>query len=422
MNLPVENPENQGIVLPLMSQPDPARDLSDLLASAEKHLYPNYAQPPLVMSHGKGGRLFDTSGKSYIDFFAGIAVCSLGHGHPRLVAALSRQVQQLIHVSNYFYTAPNLKLAEKLCQLSGYDRAFFCNSGTEANEAALKMCRRSFFEKGQTERDIIIAFDNSFHGRTLGALTATGQKKYREGFGPIAGVLHVPYGDLEALRGQMNDRVAGVIYEPIQGEGGVIPAPDGFLQGMRELCDLSGALLIADEIQTGVGRTGTFLCSEQAGVRPDIVSLAKGLGGGFPIGALLCTERLAGALPKGSHGTTFGGNPLASTAALTVLEVLSDEHLMDDVKQKGATLTAELDELVKKHSCLSARRGQGLLQGLVLKSPEAGPEILSTLREAGVLVTFCAGTTLRITPPLTITNEELVTGLGLLDQVLGGQP
>ncbi len=418
MNQPVENQTNQGIVVSLMSQPDPGPE-SALLESADKHLYPNYAQPRLVISHGHGAQLFDTTGKRYIDLFAGIAVSTLGHAHPKLTHALFEQAQKLIHLSNHFYNEPNLRLAEKLCQLSGYDRAFFCNSGTEANEAAFKLARRYFYDQGAKERNLILAFDNSFHGRTIGSLTATGQKKYREGFGPIGGVVHVPFGDLSLTKASMNERVAAIVVEPIQGEGGVIPAPPGFLRGLRDLCDEAGAFLIADEIQTGVGRTGTFLCSEQAGVKPDLVTLAKGLGGGFPVGALLCPERLSTALPKGSHGTTFGGNPLSSSAALAVLDVITEEDLVSAVRERSISLEKQLDTLVEKHPCLSLRRGMGFLQGLVLRSPEQGPEILSALREAGVLLTFAGGTTLRITPPLNITQEELAEGLTLLDQILG---
>jgi acetylornithine/N-succinyldiaminopimelate aminotransferase len=299
------------------------------------------------------------------------------------------------------------------------DRAFFCNSGTEANEAALKLCRRHFYDHGQKERDLVIAFNGSFHGRTLGSLTATGQEKYRSGFGPIAGAVHTPYGDLAAVQSLMNERVAAVLVEPILGEGGVIPANEGFLQGLRELCDESGALLMLDEIQTGVGRTGKFLACEHVGVQADVVTLAKGLGGGVPIGALLCKEQYAKALPPGSHGTTFGGNPLASAAALCVLTVLERDKLIERTAALGKHLELALLEFAKKHSCVSAQRGMGLLQALVLTDPTQGPEIMTALREAGLLISFTGGTALRLTPPLTINDEELKEGLQILDQVLG---
>jgi len=390
-----------------------------LLAGAGAHLYPNYAQPSFVMDHGSGARLYDLSGKRYIDFFAGIAVSSLGHNHPALVRAIAEQAGKLIHLSNYFYNEPNARLAPLLCQLCGLERAFFCNSGTEANEAALKLARRYFYDQGEPDRHVVIAFDNSFHGRTMGALSVTGQAKYRTGFGPLAEVRHVPYGDLEATRAAMDGRVAAIIVEPVQGEGGVIVPPLGFFSGLRKLCDESGALLIVDEIQTGVGRTGKFLGVQHENVVPDIISLAKGLGGGVPIGAMLCTERLAKTLVPGSHGTTFGGNPLASAAALAVVTELTERGLMDQVGKAAHTLEQGLDALVSKHTCLVERRGRGLLQALVLRDGSQGPAMLADLREAGVLLTFAGGIALRITPPLVITEQELELGLSLIDNVLG---
>lgn len=418
-SLGVEKPPKSEIVgVPMNARPDPS-ETQPLLAAAKQHLYANYAQPELVMSHGQGAQLWDTEGRRYVDFFAGIAVSTLGHAHPALVEAISSQAAELIHLSNYFYTAPNLELAQLLCELSGFDRAFFCNSGTEANEAALKLVRRHFFDHGQKERDVILAFENSFHGRTIGSLTATGQPKYRTGFGPIGGVVHVPFGDLEKTRAALSDRVAGILFEPIQGEGGVVPAAPEFLHGLRALCDESGAFLIADEIQTGVGRTGHFLACHRSELRADVVTLAKALGGGVPIGAMLCREKLASALPPGSHGTTFGGNPLASRAALTVLQTLKSEGLLARVVELGQRLQSQLDSLVEKHELLASRRGQGLLQGLVLTDPSVGGSLLSALREAGLLVTFAGGVAIRLTPPLTISDAELDEGLAILDQVLG---
>src|SRR5688572_25672737 len=249
---------------------------------AKARLYPNYRQPPLVLSHGKGCEVWDKSGRRYLDFTAGIAVSTLGHAHPALCRAIAEQAARLIHVSNYYYNEPNILLADRLSRLCGMDRAFFCNSGTEAIEATLKLARRHFHARGQRERFRIVAFEGSFHGRTLGALAATGQPGYREGFGPLSGVTHVPYGDLDAVRRSMGDDVAGILVEPVQGEGGVNPAPPGFLRGLRELADKTGALLLADEVQTGIGRTGRFLAFEHAGVAADVVALAKALGGGVP--------------------------------------------------------------------------------------------------------------------------------------------
>jgi acetylornithine/N-succinyldiaminopimelate aminotransferase len=395
----------------------------DLVALGQSHLYPNYRQPPLVLTRGEGSRVWDAAGKQYFDLFAGIAVSTLGHGHPRLAAAIAEQAKRLIHVSNYFYNQPNVELAARLCRLTGMQRVFFCNSGTEAIEASLKLARRHFFAKGERERLRIIAFDNSFHGRTLGALAATGQAKYRDGFGPLPGVTHVPYGDVARVRQEMGPDVAGILVEAVQGEGGVLPAPEGFLAALRDIVDEAGALLIADEVQTGIGRTGKFLGFEQDGVKADVVALAKGLGGGVPIGAMLCQQNLAEALPPGSHGSTFGGNPLASAAALAVLEVMDQEQLLERVQQRGAWLARRLAELGSRHARLVATtRGLGLLQALVLKDDVDARALLGRLQDAGVLITIAGGQALRVSPPLTISEEELSAALDVVDRVLGAWP
>jgi acetylornithine/N-succinyldiaminopimelate aminotransferase len=392
----------------------------ELVALAQSHLYSNYRQPPLVLVRGEGANLWDVDGRHYLDFCAGIAVSTLGHAHPKLTARLAAQVGQLLHVSNYFYNEPNIRLAVKLTTMTGYARALFCNSGTEAIEALLKLARRHFFALGHRDRYRIIAFDNSFHGRTLGALAATGQAGYREGFGPLMAVTHVPYGDTAAVRTQLGADVAGILVESIQGEGGVLPARPGFLAELRELCNNSGALLLADEVQTGMGRTGRLLGFEHHGVRADAVALAKGLGGGVPIGAMLCTEALEGALPPGSHGTTFGGNALASTAALTVLEILESEGLVAQVAQKGLFLSERLGALAKRHpQVVETTRGLGLLQAVVLRPCIDARMALQGAREAGLLLTLAGGSALRITPALTITEAELEDGIRRLDDVLG---
>jgi acetylornithine/N-succinyldiaminopimelate aminotransferase len=395
----------------------------DLVKLGRDHLYPNYRQPPLVLTHGEGSRVWDAAGKQYFDLFAGIAVSTLGHGHPALTAAIAAQSKQLIHLSNYFYNQPNVELAAKLTRLTGMDRVFFCNSGTEANEALLKLARRHFYNKGQADRLRIIAFDNAFHGRTLGALAATGTPKYQEGFGPMPNVTHVPYGDVARVRQEMGPDVAAILVESIQGEGGVLPAPPGFLQELRDIVDEAGALLLADEIQTGIGRTGKFLGFEQYGVKADALSLAKGLAGGVPIGAMLCRAELSEALPAGSHGSTFGGSPLASAAALAVLETIEKEHLLEAVQTRGAQLATRLTELTKKYPKLVASaRGTGLLQALVLKDGVDARAVLGKLQDAGVLVTIAGGQGLRFTPPLTITSAELGSALDILDRVLGTFP
>ncbi|HTQ08116.1 MAG TPA: aspartate aminotransferase family protein [Polyangiaceae bacterium] len=393
---------------------------SELAELGRRYLYPNYRQAPLAIVRGEGALLWDADGKRYVDMLGGIAVSSLGHAHPKLVAAIADQAARVIQVSNYYYNEPNVRLAQKLCTLTGMARAFFCNSGTEAVEAALKLSRRHFHTLGQPERLKVLAYTNSFHGRTLGALAATGQEKYKQGFGPLPGALHVPYGDLEATRRALGPEVAAVIFEPVQGEGGVVPPPPGFIRELRALTEQTGTLLIADEIQTGVGRTGTFLACEQAGVRPDLVVLAKGLAGGVPIGALLCTEALTEALPPGAHGSTFGGNPLASRAALTVLETLESENLLSRTRELGGVLASGLEKLVVRHpKKLEGARGSGLLQAAVLVEGIEPRTVLGTLQERGLLSSVAGARALRFSPPLVVTQEQIAEALGILDATLG---
>ncbi len=393
---------------------------SELAELGRQYLYPNYRQAPLAIVRGEGALLWDAEGKRYVDMLGGIAVSALGHAHPKLVAAIADQAAKVIQVSNYYYNEPNVRLAQKLCTLTGMARAFFCNSGTEAVEAALKLARRYFHTQGQPERLKVLAYANSFHGRTLGALAATGQEKYKQGFGPLPGALHVPYGDLEATRRALGPEVAAVIFEPVQGEGGVVPAPPGFIRDLRALTQETGTLLIADEIQTGIGRTGTFLACEAAGVRPDIVVLAKGLAGGVPIGSMLCTEALAEALPPGAHGSTFGGNPLASRAALTVLETLESEKLVARTRELGGVLASGLEKLVARHpKKLEGARGSGLLQAAVLVEGIDPRAVIATLQTRGLMLSVAGARALRFSPPLVVTQELISEALGILDATLG---
>lgn len=396
----------------------------DLLGLAKAHLYPNYRPAPFVLTRGEGMHVWDTEGRRYLDMCAGVAVTALGHAHPAFVRAVSEQLTRLGHVSNYFYNDVNVTLAAALCARTGLARAFFCNSGAEANEALLKLARRHHHAKGDATRTRIVAFEASFHGRTMGALALTGQPKYREGFGPgVGGVTHVPYGDLVAVRAAMGPDVAAILAEPVQGEGGVLPAPSGFLAGLRALADEHGALLLLDEVQTGVGRCGTFLGSEVDGVRADAIALAKGLGGGFPIGAMLTTEALAAALPPGTHGSTFGGNPLASAAALAVLRTLDDERLIARAAETGrylgeklALLAAELpDKIVEE-------RGRGLLRALVLRGSRDLRALLEALRNRGLLLTVAGATALRFTPPLIAGREHVDEAVTIVREVLREEP
>jgi acetylornithine/N-succinyldiaminopimelate aminotransferase len=336
-----------------------------------------------------------------------------------LTAALVAQAGRACQISNYFYNYENVKLAGELCAATGFDRAFFCNSGTEAVEALLKLARRWFHEMGDP-RVRVIAFEKAFHGRTLGALALTGTPAYRVGFGePLGGIDHVPYGDLEAVRARMGADVAAVVAEPLMGEGGVVPAPDGFLPGLRELCDEHGALLLFDEIQTGMGRTGKLLASEHSGVDADAITLAKGLGGGVAIGALLLREKLANGLPPGAHGSTFGGNPLASVAARTVLRVLREEGLIDAAATKGERLGLGLAKVAANHPRLcTGERGLGLLRAITLTDEVAARDLLVVAREHGLLVTAAGASALRFTPPLTVTNEEIDEALDMADRTL----
>ena len=384
------------------------RTNADLLARAARHLYPNYRPGSFVLERGRGCELWDVEGKRYLDLSAGVAVCSVGHAHPKYVRAISEQVATLGHVSNWFYNARNIEAAERLAALSGLPRVFFCNSGCEANEAMLKLVRHHFYGLGQPERLRIIAFDNAFHGRTLGALSMTGTPKYREGFGPLGPVTHVPYGDLDAVRRALGPDVAGVIVEPVQGEGGVEPAPAGFLRGLRDVCDASGALLLLDEVQTGIGRLGAWFGYQAASIVPDAVAVAKGLGGGFPVGALLTREEYAGALPPGTHGSTFGGNPLGAAAILSVVSIIEEEGLLPAVARKGERLAAGLRAIVRELPELcELHRGEGLLQGLVLRPGLLARDAVARAFDMGYLIIGAGDRVLRFAPPLVITDEQI---------------
>ena len=388
-----------------MTHADMGETTADLLGLGRDYLYPNYRQMNVVIARGEGSIVWDTDGKRYLDFCAGIAVSSLGHAHPRLVRAIAEQAGRVLHVSNYFYSEPNVRLAKKLTELTGLDRAFFCNSGTEAIEAALKLVRRHFHARGEKDRYRVIAFENSFHGRTLGALAATGQDKYRDGFGPLSGVTHVPYGDVARTRAALGPDVAAILLELVQGEGGVVPAPPGFLRELRAMADASGAFLILDEIQTGIGRLGTFLACQEEGVLPDVVALAKGLGGGVPIGAMLVRES-ASVFHPGDHGTTLGGNPLTAAAALATLRVIDEERLMDNARSMGARFAEGLAPLVADGLAAEVR-GRGLMIGVETAGPVARAAMAIARDEHRLLVNATGDTTLRLVPPLTISAGEV---------------
>jgi acetylornithine/N-succinyldiaminopimelate aminotransferase len=383
-----------------------------IIEATDRYTARNYARYPVAFVSGRGSRLFDEKGKAYLDFFAGLAVSSLGHGHPGLARAIAEQAGTLIHTSNLYYNEPAARLAERLVRRTFADRVFFCNSGTEANEAAIKMARRS-----DPRRHEIVSAYRSFHGRTLGALAATGQPDLQEGFGPMpGGFVHVPYDDVAATREAVGNRTAAVLVEPIIGEGGVLVPAAGYLAALRKLCDDAGALLIFDEVQTGVGRTGTLYMYEQLGVTPDILTTAKGLGGGFPIGAVLATEKAAAAFVPGSHGSTFGANPLACAAASAVLDAL-DGGVLENAKRAGEHLGKCLEALAKKHACIVEARGQGLLRGIELDRPTR--PLVEKALERGLVANATAGNVIRIIPPLVIQTAEIDEGIDILDRVIG---
>jgi acetylornithine/N-succinyldiaminopimelate aminotransferase len=374
----------------------------------------NYGVPPLALARGEGSHVWDTDGNRYLDLIAGIAVSALGHAHPAIVEAVTAQVQKVAHTSNLFVHEPGVLLAEKLLSLLHQDaRVFFCNSGTEANEAALKVVRRKQGPKGRT---VFVAADHGFHGRTMGALAVTGKESIRAPFGPFGfDVRWVEYGDAAALANAVDDQVAGVILEPTQGEGGVIPAPAGYLAAARRACDEAGALLVLDEIQSGIGRTGAWFAHQAEGVTPDVLTLAKGLGGGLPIGACIGFGEAGSALVAGDHGSTFGGNPIACAAALAVLDTIEADDLLKNVKTVGETLANGIAAI--DHPLLKGVRGSGLWLAAVL-TEEKAPQVNNAARQAGFLVNPVQPDAVRLAPPLILTQAEAIGFVEALPAIL----
>jgi acetylornithine/N-succinyldiaminopimelate aminotransferase len=376
-----------------------------------------YGRQPLVLVKGEGCRVWDDTGKEYLDFLAGLAVVNLGHAHPEVAKAAAAQLTQLVHVSNIYYTTPMVELAEALVGLSFADRVFFANSGAEVNEGAIKLVRRYSRERYGAGRHRIICMENSFHGRTLGALSATGQAKFWQGFDPLLpGFSFVPFNDLEALAQAVDETVCAVMLEPIQGEGGVcLPAAD-YLQGVRQLCDEQGLLLILDEIQTGLGRTGRLFAHENFGITPDVMTLAKALANGLPMGALLATADVAAAFVPGTHASTFGAGPVVAAAAKTALGLLSQPEFLAGVRAKGEFVRGKLTNFQSQFSIIKEVRGLGLMWGLELT--QEGTPVVAACRERGLLINCTQGNVIRLLPPLVVTTPELDSGLAILAEAL----
>ncbi|MBI1734792.1 MAG: acetylornithine transaminase [Candidatus Rokubacteria bacterium] len=393
-------------------------DTKTLLDWSARYHTPNYgSRAPICLVRGDGVRVWDSDGREYLDFGSGIAVTSLGHCHPRVTGAIQEAAATLVHVSNLYHSAPQIHLAKMLVEHSFADRVFFSNSGAEANEAAIKLARKYAHERLSTDRSEIIATKNSFHGRTLATVSATGQPKYQQGFEPLVpGFKHVPYNDLRAMERAIDNRTAAVLVEPIQGEGGVHVPDDDYLPGLRKLCDEAGALLILDEIQTGVGRTGRLWCYEHAGVEPDIMTLAKALANGVPIGAMLTRDDIASVLTAGTHGSTFGGTPFVCSVALATLSAIIEDKIPDQAARMGGHLMAGLRRLSAETKGITAIRGRGLLIGIEL-TVAAGP-LVDACREAGLLVLSAGDRVLRLAPSLIVTEKDCDRALEIVAAVL----
>ena len=390
-------------------------DTKTLMEWSAKYHTPNYGRTPLVLVRGEGTRVWDSDNREYLDFTTGIAVTGLGHCHPVITGAIREAAATLLHVSNIFHNAPQVHLAKLLVEHSFADRVFFCNSGAEANEAALKVVRKYAKERLSTDRYEVIATNNSFHGRTLATVSATGQPKYHHGFEPLMpGFKHVPYNDLRAMERALDSHTAAILVEPIQGEGGVNIPDDGYLPGLRKLCDPSGALLIFDEVQTGVGRTGRLWAYQHWGVEPDVMTLAKALANGIPIGAMLCREDVATALTAGSHGSTFAGSAFVTSVALATLTTIIGDKLPERADHRGRELMDGARELQKTLPVIKEVRGRGLLIGIELTKPAA--PVVDACREAGLLVLTAGEKVVRLAPPLIVESADCKRAL----EILGG--
>jgi len=395
---------------------DDVMDSQTLMMLSEQYVAHTYARYPVVLVRGKGTRVWDLEGEEYLDFVSGLAVCNLGHCHPRVVKTIQGQAEKLIHVSNFYYIEPQVQLASLLCKYSFADKVFFCNSGAEANEGAFKLARKFGKEKTGKDRYEIITMEGSFHGRTLATLTATGQEKFHKGYEPLMpGFKYVPFNDIGAVKKAIDPKTCAVMVEPIQGEGGVNCPSEGYLKALREICDENKLLLMFDEVQVGMGRTGKLFAYEHEGVEPDILTLAKSLAGGVPIGALLIKKEISDGFKPGDHASTFGGNPLASAAGVAALTAILEEGMLENCRKMGDYFLSELDKMKNKFPFIKEVRGKGLILGMELKMD--GSSMVKEMLKKRVLINCTMGNVLRFLPPLIVTREEIDRVVAALEEV-----
>jgi len=393
---------------------------NELKTLSDQVIMNTYARYPIVLTKGKDCIVWDNNNTSYIDFIAGIAVCNVGHGNESIAQAIYEQAKTLVHVSNLYYTEPQIRLANWLTHHSFADKVFFCNSGAEANEAAIKLTRKYFYDKGQTDRFQIITMKHSFHGRTMATLTATGQEKVKKGFAPyVPGFSFVPFNDLDAVKNAINANTAAIMLEPIQGEGGVCCPDTDYLPKLRQLCDDHGILLIFDEIQTGMGRTGCLFAHEHYQIVPDIMTLAKGIANGLPMGCMLAKDSVAKSFSAGSHASTFGGNPVAASAAMAMIQLYLKNNIIEHCREIGAYFKQQLDSLNQSHEIIKEVRGKGLLLGIVLDTD--GAPFVDLCLKKGFLINCIQGNILRFAPPLIITKEHIDSLIQCLDSLFKGK-
>ncbi len=394
-------------------------DSQTMMTLSEKYVANTYSRYPVLLVRGKGTRVWNLEGEEYLDFVSGLAVCNLGHCHPKVVKAIQEQAEKLIHVSNFYYIEPQIQLASLLCKHSFADKVFFCNSGAEANEGAFKLARKYAKEKIGKERYEIITMERSFHGRTLATLTATAQEKFHKGYEPLMpGFKYVPFNDIKALRNAIDSKTCAVMLEPIQGEGGVNCPSEGYLKSLREICDETGLLLIYDEVQVGMGRTGKLFAYEHDGIEPDMLTLAKSLAGGVPIGALLIKKGIADSFKPGDHASTFGGNPLATAAGVAAFTTMLDEGMLENCQKMGVYFLSQLEEIKKKFPFVEEVRGKGLILGMELKVD--GSAIVREMLKKKILINCTMGNVLRFLPPLIVTKDEIDRVVWTLEEVFKG--